>query len=251
MKLGTFEFIKYVEGMFDRNNPHAIFIFKHVQSNTHFAASYWDSARYEGVKSYPSDLKKLLRREKGDVEVYAMPLLPRSRTYTERKLSAVIDALISKGLYKKPLRDVSGLGPNPYIVTKIEHVSGNMVFYGWHLSNESVEEYYVRMMQYFDQIVKRNNIREETIYLVFKDYVKLLASEWKFSQVAVLDDQTAVYRTIEELSIESLKRSQLVLNRIRTRPSAVAYSLLRRFRPPTVKDFVAAAMTGGISTLVK
>ena len=249
MQLDKFVFSPFVAGMFDAEKPSAIFVFRHVVSNMHYAARYWDASRYIGKENYPIALANKLLSIPSQVEVFALRLVTKVRTTAEKIMNKVVDALTEDGLYFKNARHYANkpfsvIPEEMFRIYKLVHKATGAVHYSQELITASSANVLSRKAIYFNDLVTKRDKREDVLLQFCTQFFPIKPENWTAEVVKTLNTPVEVTQALEELSLKALKEGCLVLNRIRTHSPIWYYNNLRRGKNVQVDEYLCLGVSG-------
>lgn len=253
MLLGNFEFIPYIQGMFDGKEQGAVFLFKHVKSNNHYACRYWDASRFAGSDSYPLSLTNFLRHVPSEIEVFVLPLINRSRKSGEQVMNKVVDYLTEHKLYRGTASRVRGgtnvLEPETFRLALFKHKRTGAMYFTGIASASTPEKHLVAKAIEFNGLALRNEIRPDAIHVFTEIHGPTFSPEcW---DTELIDSSSVQHhhlmQRIEEVSIAALRAGKFVINRIRTHSPLWYFNNLYRGKNITVEQYVELGRVGDLA----
>lgn len=248
MRIATFDFIPFKQGMFDRNKPPAIFLFKHVVSGIHYVSRYVDASRFKDHNQYPLSLVNKLKKMPSEVEIYALPLTSRIRTINERTMNNVVDALIDAGLYRKS--NTHGTPKNvlekgqDFRVISIRNKNTGAIFFGLGYDETDLEQYLRTKLLYLRSLSRSAGDLDQVVVAYFKGAPPIDFLDWEVESLGTMTFRTDAIRLITERSMHAMAHGLIVLNRIRTRSPAHIYTETFRLPKITAEKYVQDGLAG-------
>ena len=252
MLLGNFEFVPFVQGMFDDKEQGAVFVFKHVKTGNHYACRYWDARRFTGPECYPLSLENFLKRAPSEVEVFVLPMQSRTRKAGEQVMNKVVDYLTEHGLYRGTASRVRGgtnvLDIEKFVLALFTHKGTGAHYYAAIASGSHPEKHLTDRAIEFNGLALKTDQKQDVIHLFCSTHFPFQTDHWD----AVIVDQEAapqhrIAQRIEEVSITALRKGLCVLNRIRTHSPLWYFNNLYRGKNITVEQYVALGSVGNLA----
>lgn len=224
MLLGTLEFVPFTPGMFDAKEQSAIFVFKHVSSNNHYACRYWDAKRFAGEDSYPMSLANFLKRVPSEVQVFVLPMNARSRKAGDALMDKVVDLLVTAGLYRSIPSRLRG-GDNVMKqatsdLIELTHVKTGIISYMSvpKATPEAAKVAAQKLCIEFNGSALHVTDAMDVRVIFAKNFYPFNIEDWsaRFPEEAseILSHQ--MQHQIEVMSVRALRAGKCVINRIRT-----------------------------------
>lgn len=248
MRISTFDFLPFKQGMFDRNKPPAIFLFKHVSSGIHYVSRYVDASRFKNHEQYPLSLVNKLKKMPCEVEVYALPLTSRIRAINERTMNNVVDALIDAGLYRKSnthgnVNNVLENGQDFQVIC-IRNKHNGAVYIGLGYGETNLQQYLKTKLLYLRSLAKKSSDLDQVVVAYFASCQHIDFSDWEVTSLGIVPYRTDGMRIITEHSMDYMASGAIILNRIRTRSPAHIYTETYRLPKGSAEKYVRDGLAG-------
>lgn len=255
MQLGNFEFIPFIKGMFDGKEQGAVFVFKHVKTNSHYACRYWDASRFNGEGSYPMSLINFLSRFPSEVEVYVLPMVSKSRRSGEVLMDKVVDILTEQKLYRGvPSRTRGGKSvidaESNYLVAMVHRRTNIFRFSTIRSTHDSAKRAALTgLCVWLNGIVLGDTKDSEVTQTFVAKFGPFSADDW---EIAVLDanekiQTSKVPAAVEKISIAAIRDGQCVINRIRTHSPLWYFNNQYRGKNITATEYIELGSTGKLA----